>query len=59
MTTCGTKMVKGDPMIIPSVAFTRRAVAGIAMRNGDIPGLQDLGVFYNILWVGGDPFVFG
>ena len=59
MTACGTEMVKGDPMIVPSVAFTRRAVAGIAMRKGDIPGLQNLVVVCNILWVGGDPHVFG
>lgn len=45
-------------MVIPSVALSRRAVTGIALRKEDIPGLQNL-VVCDILWVGGEPYVFG
>lgn len=49
-------MVKGDPMIISSVALSKRIVAVRALRQG---GIAILVVGYNTLWLDDGFHVFG
>lgn len=55
----GTKIVKGDPTTVSSVALTKRTVAVMALRQGGHPCAAECSCWLQYLWVAVVPMFLG
>lgn len=55
----GAREGSGGAVIISLVAFTRRAVPGMALRQGEYSSAMGIAIGGNTLWVGDSPLVLG